>query len=93
MTISVLCPHCRAENITERHECWRCKHSLPTPSVSEATPSGMVMHITLGNKPTELGRVQYRNATVMKSDNGIFDISDREKKRLIWLFSKRVHPS
>jgi hypothetical protein len=34
--VSAPCPHCRAENLAHRRDCWRCKRTLPTSFALDA---------------------------------------------------------
>jgi hypothetical protein len=36
MQPSAPCPHCKAENLSHRRECWRCKRTLPTSFALDA---------------------------------------------------------
>lgn len=33
------CPHCRAENLVLRRECWRCANTLPTTVAADLAPA------------------------------------------------------
>jgi hypothetical protein len=54
--VSAPCPHCRAENLSHRRNCWRCKRTLPTSFALDAlTYSARMRHFANlpGTRPTQ----------------------------------------
>lgn len=89
------CPHCRAENLAHRRECWRCKRTLPTSFALDARrrPDAAVAQAP----PPPPTRAEIDEAI---SQAVVFCQGDVEEplpyasggfgKRLIWILRKRT---
>ncbi len=89
------CPHCRAENLAHRRECWRCKRTLPTSFALDARrrPEPTIAPLT----PPAPTRAEIdealSQAVVISQGDGQEDLpyaSGGFGKRLIWILRKRT---
>jgi hypothetical protein len=97
------CPHCKAENMAHRRECWRCRRTLPTSFALDA-----------GARFARIGRAAPPSAPpptpaeIQAALDQAIIIGERPSaeteetsappegaggvgKRLLWLLGKRMH--
>jgi hypothetical protein len=91
------CPHCKAENMAHRRECWRCKRTLPTSFALDA-------QMRAGRRPPadqeQASRPTRADVEEALDQAIIIDESEARSsfaqegggfgKRLLWLFRKHT---
>lgn len=92
---SAPCPHCRAENLAHRRECWRCKRTLPTSFALDAelraSHSRLAAEAEAYRPTREDIEEALQHATIIdgQDDNASPQERDTLGRRLLWFFGKR----